>query len=248
MSQFLSKKERKDLRRQHCRETERRYADRIKALLLWDEGWTLEEISHALLIEESSIRRWREWYEAEGLDRLLNDDWGGSECRLSEEQRAELVKFLAEHLCNTTAEICDYVSETFGITYTLRGMQHLLKRLGFVYKKTKSVPGKADPEAQRKFVRKLNRIKSTKSKDDPVYYMDGTHPLHTSRRTDRELSLVHDRFLSLLSLIRFARLSRCTPAGNFSFFNSASQLKTSSTCPSSQPLEGVEADDRSFRA
>ena len=143
MGQFLSKKERKELRRQHRREPERRYADRIKALLLWDEGWPLEEISHVLLIEESTIRRWRKWYESEGLERLLNDEWGGSECRLSEEQTAQLVEFLKEQLCNTTAEICEYVSETFGITYSLRGMQHLLKRLGFVYKKTKSVPGKA---------------------------------------------------------------------------------------------------------
>lgn len=49
---------------------------RIKALLLCDGGWTFEEISHVLLLDEKAIRRYRRWYEEEGSERLLNDDWG----------------------------------------------------------------------------------------------------------------------------------------------------------------------------
>jgi hypothetical protein len=97
---FLSKKERKDLRRQHRGETERRYADRIKALLLWDKGWTFEEIGEALLLDESTIRRYRKLYESDGMNRLLNDDWGGSERRLSEEEESALVEYLDSHLCS----------------------------------------------------------------------------------------------------------------------------------------------------
>lgn len=74
MEHFLTKKERKDLRGQHRLERERRYADRIKALLLWDKGWGFEEISEALLLDETTIRRYRQWYEEEGMERLLNDD------------------------------------------------------------------------------------------------------------------------------------------------------------------------------
>lgn len=180
MSGFLTKKERKVLRRQHRLEHERRYADRIKALLLWDEGWTFEEVSHVLLLDEKTIRRYRKWYEEEGLERLLNDDWGGSERMLTEVEEAAFITHLSEHLCSTTAEVCEYVKSEFGIEYSLRGMQHVLARLGFVYKKTKRVPGKADAEKQRKFVKQYEKLKATKGEDDPIYFMDGTHPLHNS--------------------------------------------------------------------
>ena len=181
MEHFLTKKERKDLRRQHRGEPERRYADRIKALLLWDEGWSFEEISHALLLDESTIRRYRTWYEAEGMERLLNDDWGGSESRLSEEQEVELIEYLDDHLCHTTSEVSEYVLERFGVEYSLRGMQHVLSRLGFVYKKTKHVPGKADERKQKEFVKQYEKLKAEKDKDDPIYFVDGAHPLHNSQ-------------------------------------------------------------------
>ena len=76
---FLNTKERAELKDQHRYEHERRYADRIKALLLWDSGWTLEQISEALLLDESTIRRCRKLYEEQGLDRLFDDDWKGSQ-------------------------------------------------------------------------------------------------------------------------------------------------------------------------
>lgn len=181
MGNFLTKKERKDLRRQQRRETERRYAERIKALLLWDEGWTFEEISHALLLDESTIRRYRKWYEQDGMERLLNDDWGGSECRLSEEQEGNLVEYLDEHLCQTTLEVVEYVFDKFGVEYSLRGMQHVLSRLGFVYKKTKHVPGKADVQKQEAFVKQYKKLQAEKGEGNPIYFADGTHPLHNSQ-------------------------------------------------------------------
>ncbi|MDC0358893.1 IS630 family transposase, partial [Oligoflexia bacterium] len=181
MERFLSKKERKDLRRQHRRESERRYADRIKALLLWDKGWTLEEISEALLLDESTIRRYRRFYESDGMDRLLDDDWGGSERRLSEEEERELVAHLDEHLCSTTSEVSEYIIERFGVEYSVRGVRHVLSRLGFVYKKTKAVPGKADAKKQQAFVKRYRQLKAKKDAQDPIYFVDGTHPVHNSQ-------------------------------------------------------------------
>ena len=79
MGKFLTTCQRDELRELYSYERERRYADRIKALLLWDDGWTLEQIGKALLLDEKSIRRYRKWYEEEGPDRLLDDDWRGRE-------------------------------------------------------------------------------------------------------------------------------------------------------------------------
>jgi transposase len=115
------------------------------------------------------------------MERLLNDDWGGSERRLSEEQELKLAGYLENHLCHTTSEVSEYVLEQFGVEYSTRGMQQVLSRLGFVYKKTKAVPGKADAKKQKDFVKQYEKLKSEKNPEDPIYFVDGTHPLHNSQ-------------------------------------------------------------------
>jgi len=55
-------------------------------------------------------------------------------------------------------------------------MIHLLHRLGFVYKKTRLVPSRADKEKQEAFVKKYEEIKATKEKDDKIYFIDAVHP------------------------------------------------------------------------
>jgi transposase len=57
-------------------------------------------------------------------------------------------------------------------------MTALLHRLGYVYKKPKLVPGKADAEAQRTFLESYEKLKKDKDSEDPIYFMDATHPRH----------------------------------------------------------------------
>ena len=56
----------------------------------------------------------------------------------------------------------------------------MLHRLGYVYKKLKLVPGKADTKAQEEFIESYKELKKTKGVTDPIYFMDGTHPQHNS--------------------------------------------------------------------
>ena len=53
---FLSEDERNKLKAEHKKERDGRVRDRIKAILLRDEGWTWMQIAHALLLREETIR------------------------------------------------------------------------------------------------------------------------------------------------------------------------------------------------
>ena len=55
-------------------------------------------------------------------------------------------------------------------------MTELLHRLNYTYKKPKMVPGKADVKAQDEFIEHYQVLKATKGVNDPIYFMDGTHP------------------------------------------------------------------------
>ena len=49
MQNFLSQQERENLKAQHKKERDKRICDRIKAVLLFDQGWDYQKIAHVLL-------------------------------------------------------------------------------------------------------------------------------------------------------------------------------------------------------
>ena len=55
MINFLTAEEQNSLKSLHRAEKNRRNADRIKAVLLSDKGWTFRQISEALLLDEEEI-------------------------------------------------------------------------------------------------------------------------------------------------------------------------------------------------
>jgi len=54
----------------------------------------------------------------------------------------------------------------------------VLRRLGYVYKKPKLVPGKADAEAQEEFLKDYENAKKNSEEGDVIMFMDATHPQH----------------------------------------------------------------------
>ena len=55
MAKFLSQLEKELLKAQHKKERDKRVCDRIKAVLLYYKGWSLTQISEALLLSDKVI-------------------------------------------------------------------------------------------------------------------------------------------------------------------------------------------------
>lgn len=184
-----------ELRDAHRHTRDKREADRIKAVLALATGWTAEEVAEILQVDANTIRNHFKRYREGGIKALGHIAFRGSACALDEEQLAILDARLQEHLYMTAKAIARWVEDTFEVSYTDSGMTALLHRLGYVYKKPKLVPGKADPEAQKEFLVEYDNIKDSKGEDDPVYFMDAVHPQHNpviacgwiKRGEDREI-------------------------------------------------------------
>jgi transposase len=181
MNSLLAPEEREILIEAHRAERNKRQADRIKTLLLLDEGRTYEEVAKILLLDDSTIRRYETEYQEGGPDNLLEDDYRGGMSALAALQEEELKAHLREHLYHRAKDVCEYVRQKYGVEYTPEGMVHLLHRLGFSYKKTKQVPGQADPEKQKAFLSETyENIKQNRGENDELYFADGSHPQHNS--------------------------------------------------------------------
>ena len=162
----------------HRAAQDKKEADRIKAIIHLSDGWTIEQIAAALLLDKRTIMRYKQTYLSKGLDGLLENNYQGGLYKLSEDQRIALMKELDTHLFSTAQEVCQFVWKNYKIKYTAEGMVQTLRRLGYSYKKTKAVPGKADRKEQEKFVEKYKSIKRELKGKEKIYFSDAVHPTY----------------------------------------------------------------------
>ena len=172
---FLSDSEREHLKLQHRRERDGRIRDRIKAVLLYDEGWTPKEIARVLLISDEAVRNHIDEYET---SKKLKPESGGSTEKLSADQSQKLEAHLQTHTYLYVKDIVAYVEVTFGVFYTARGMRNWLQRHCFSYKKPAVVPGKANKEQQQEWLAKYEILRQALPGDETICFMDGVHPTH----------------------------------------------------------------------
>ena len=169
-----------DLHVLHRELTDKRQADRVKAVILLGsgDGWTPSQVAQILLLDRTTVRRYYRDYPKGGVSRLLETNYFRRRGYLTPEQEHELDGYLKEHLHITAKSICAYVEERWGIHYSQSGMTDLLHRLGYVYKKPKLVPGKADARAQEAFLEDYEKPKENQAEEDVILLMDAVHPQH----------------------------------------------------------------------
>ena len=199
---ILSPADRAQLLRTMRRLTPSTVHRRMNALLLLDDGWAAERVAEVLFIDAETVREYRRLYETAGVAGLERLRYEGSDPALTEAQLEALKRELDAHLYMTSKAVCDFVRRSFGVSYTPNAMTKLLKRLGYVYKKPKCVPAKADAAVQEQFAReKLLPLMAKADADEPLYFVDGMHPAYTGhpafgwirRGETRELKSNHGR-------------------------------------------------------
>jgi transposase len=178
MKRIITSEERELMISQHRVERDGRVRDRMKAVLWYDEGWTMARIAEALFIHPKTVSE--HLLEYETLQKLKPEN-GGSEAKLNESQTSELVAHLDNKLYRNIKEIRSHVLEKYGINYTIRGMTDWVKRQKFSFHQPCGVPAKADAEAQKAFIAEYEELKRTLPEQDHIVFMDGVHPSHAVR-------------------------------------------------------------------
>ena len=100
----LTDQELAELEFEHRHTTDKRYADRVKAVYLSGKGWSVTRMAQALLIDRETVRNHFKRYGRGGLAALQRND-----AALTEEQQRLLDQHLRENLYLTAKEIAHYV-------------------------------------------------------------------------------------------------------------------------------------------
>ena len=120
MKGFLTKEQRKELLSELHLERNRKYADRIRVILLLDSGESATDIARFLFLNDSTVRNYEKRYKEGGIEGLIIDNHIGRSAYLSQEEQRKLVLELGSKIYPTTKAIISYVKKEFEVVYSGR--------------------------------------------------------------------------------------------------------------------------------
>ena len=130
MKLSLSKNQRHELLHELRIERERKFADRIRVILLIDEGRKYQDIADFLFLDEKTVLNWKRRYEEGGVEKLVNDHYMGRVCLLSEDQLYHLNLELEANIFPSAGAVILYVKKKFGKTIFFQNFFFFLMCLG----------------------------------------------------------------------------------------------------------------------
>ena len=174
----------KQLKDLHKYQKVKRYADRIKVILLLNSGYSHAEVSDILLIDEDTVCKWKSCFInracLEDLSSWFSDNYVGYVGKLSYTALTHLRIYLKDFNVSIKARIKSYLWESKKVKFSLSGIQKLFKRIGFSHNTIKKMPGKADIDKQAIFIKKLMDLVGKIPENESIMFMDSVHPQHNT--------------------------------------------------------------------
>jgi transposase len=149
---------------------------RKRAIKLLGQGWGYRQVAAKLGCSPRSVHRWQAAYEEAGKDALAAKPHPGAPPRLSNAQKADLVKRLltgarAQGFATdlwTSKRILDLIQRRYRVTYHVNYISQLLHSLGFSCQKPQRIAAERDEKAIQHWIdHDWPRIKKRRSGGGP---------------------------------------------------------------------------------
>lgn len=114
----LSQEERIEIKQLHKTCKQRKYADRLKAILLLNEGLSCIEVGEILLLDDDTIRIYINTYLSKGADSLLTNKNKGKDTFLNSEQLELLANHITENTYMDSKGISAWIAKQFDVNYS----------------------------------------------------------------------------------------------------------------------------------
>lgn len=116
--------QKEEIRNLHKMCKDRRYADKLKSLLLLDKGFSCEDVGEMLLLDDDTIRIYRTEYLSSGAKKLIQNNQKGRVSYLTDEQLKELETHLEIHTYADSKGISVWIKDEFNVEYSANGLTH----------------------------------------------------------------------------------------------------------------------------
>jgi transposase len=174
-----------DLLRELQRNTSDRLTyQRLTTLVMLHKKLPISFIADTLGVDATTIYRHIHQYDSSrNFDSYLETHYKPCVGKLTDAQKVLVQSYVRAHICHSSLQVLAYIKDSFGVEYKPDSVIVLLHRLGFVYKKTKLVPSKANIEKQEQFITEFREIEKNLPEDELILFGDGVHPHHNTEST-----------------------------------------------------------------
>ena len=187
---------RQEVERRRRQTHDKRIAQRLSVVLWVADGRDQHEVADLLGVTQRQVRKWLRTYRSHGLDALCTLHHRGDPGKLRHAQIERLKTEVATGRFLSSQQICDWIAETFHITYTARGVRDLLHRIGVSFHKATGFFWKANPTEQEEFIGTYERHKKeAEGTKIRRYFVDACHPVWGVEMLYRCWLLVGQRLL-----------------------------------------------------
>lgn len=180
----LAKKERIELIALHKKNMRAKEADKIKAILLLDDNYSQQEIAKILLIDENTITNWKkDFLSSKNISEWLKDNYFGYQGKLNKEQLKQVEDFVENSIIQASEQVKQFIKQKFDVDYTVQGTVNLLHNIDYVYKYTRNIPSKYNPEKQEHFKAFYELLENSIPDNQVILFTDASHPQHNTEPT-----------------------------------------------------------------
>ena len=133
-----------------------RVAQRARAILLSNHGYTIQEIAFILERSDKTIRRWIRQYESTGCDGLLDQRRAGRPVDEKVKKAIELQMTKSPHECGylaafwTVSLLCLHLIRTLRIKVSKSTIRRSLHALDYAFGRPRIAPNPSDEQAEAK--------------------------------------------------------------------------------------------------
>ena len=147
-----------ELKRLYRTEMNAKLARRIHGVYLARMGRTCPEIMRITGAARRTVQKWVTWYNRGGIEELLDKPRSGRPGLLTTKIETQLASRIDAGPTDndgvsvfTAPAIGKMVEREFGVLYSIRGIERVLRRLGFSYLSPRPKHEKSDAQAQEAF-------------------------------------------------------------------------------------------------
>src|ERR1700733_11261463 len=173
--------QRSDLERRRHTTHDKRIYERLSAVLWIADGKTRCEVAALLGCSVRQLAQWLRIFRNQGVEALCTLHHAGDPGNLTASQIDQLKQEVSTGRFRNSAQIRQWLEETFGVRYSSSGVKDLLRRRGVSYHQVTGFLWKANPEKQRAFVKKYRRQRGAArrpgARHTRFYFVDACHPI-----------------------------------------------------------------------
>ena len=177
----LTPQERRDLEERRRHTHDRRIYQRLSAVLAVAAGKTRAEVAEFLGIQLTQLGEWLRLYRNQGVVALCTLHHQGDPGKLTPAQIKHLQDEIHTGRFRNSAQVRDWLAETYAVVYSSGGVRDLLKRIGASYHKVTGFLWKANPDKQQEFVARYEHQKAAAQRPHARrtrrYFVDACHPI-----------------------------------------------------------------------